>query len=69
VNLKTYQELSRVGNNLNQLVRALHRGEVSQAGLAQIPELESLRTLLKEIGLQVLGVSAVPAMASLTGSA
>ena len=69
VNLRTYQELARVGNNLNQLVRALHRGEIAQTGLAQISELENLRALLKEIGLQVLGVGATPATASPTGSA
>ena len=54
VNLKTYQELARVGNNLNQLVRAIHRGEVAAEAL-RLSELESLRALLKEIGLQVLG--------------
>ena len=57
VNRETYQELARVGNNLNQLVRAIHRGELPQTSLGRLPELEGLRVLLKEIGLQVLGVS------------
>jgi Bacterial mobilisation protein (MobC) len=63
VNLKTYQELARVGNNLNQLVRAIHRGEVS-GDLSRLPELESLRRLIKEIGLQLIGAEVTPAPVS-----
>ncbi len=71
VNLRTYQELARVGNNLNQLVRAIHRGEVA-ADSSQLSQLETLRTLLKEIGLQVLGAGVMTspaAVAEPTGSA
>ena len=59
VNLRTYQELARVGNNLNQLVRAIHRGEVPANSL-QLSQLDHLRILLKEIGFQCLGADARP---------
>ena len=49
-----------MGNNLNQLVRAIHRGEVA-AQAAQLSQLETLRALLKEIGFQLLGASSTPA--------
>lgn len=56
VNLDTYQELCRVGNNLNQLMRAIH-----SEGRA-IPEvitlLESLSLLVKTVGFQTIGATA-----------
>jgi hypothetical protein len=53
VNRETYRELCRVGNNVNQLMRAVHEGKVSGVD----PKiLEELRVLVKEVGLQCLGV-------------
>jgi hypothetical protein len=55
VNQQTYQELARVGNNLNQLIRAIHEGRVMAVDVSSLPVLAELRTQIKEIGLQVLG--------------
>jgi len=56
VNLDTYQELCRIGNNLNQLMRAYN-----SEGRA-IPEvitlLESLSLLVKTVGFQTIGATA-----------
>ena len=54
VNRQTYQELARVGNNLNQLVRAVHSGKLYSGGLEIF---EALRESVKAIGLQCLGVN------------
>lgn len=55
INLDAYQELCRIGNNLNQLMRAYH-----SEGRA-IPEiftlLESLRLMLKTVGMQLIGAT------------
>jgi hypothetical protein len=55
VNKSTYQELARIGNNLNQLLRALHEGRIPFIDTASLTELVELRHALKLIGLQVLG--------------
>jgi hypothetical protein len=55
VNQNTYQELARIGNNLNQFLRALHEGKIPFVNPASLPELVELRRTLKLIGLQVLG--------------
>jgi len=55
VNKSTYQELARIGNNLNQLLRALHEGRIPFIDTASLTELVELRRTLKLIGLQVLG--------------
>jgi len=52
VNLETYQELSRIGNNLNQLVRSIHEGKFAQIDLAIVTNLSGL---VKQVGFQVLG--------------
>ena len=56
INLDTYQELCRVGNNLNQMMRAIH-----SEGRA-IPEvtvlLESLLLIVKTVGFQTIGATA-----------
>lgn len=54
VNRETYRELCRIGNNLNQLMRAIHEGKVDGLDLAQLSE---LKALVKNIGLQTIGVS------------
>ena len=54
VNRQTYQELARVGNNLNQVARALNSG---QAFGLDPKMLDALCGLVKEIGLQCLGVA------------
>ena len=55
INIDAYQELCRIGNNLNQLMRAYH----SEGGA--IPEfptlLESLRLMLKTVGMQLIGAT------------
>lgn len=53
VNVDTYRELCRVGNNLNQLTRAVNEGRV--AGL-DVEILHELRGVVKEIGMQAMGV-------------
>lgn len=54
VNRDTYRELCRIGNNLNQLMRAIHEGRASGVDLAQLTE---LKTLVKDVGFQTLGAS------------
>ena len=53
VNRETYSELCRIGNNLNQLVRAVNEGRALGVDLNL---LAGLRTCIKEIGFQTLGV-------------
>jgi hypothetical protein len=55
VNQNTYQELARIGNNLNQFLRALHEGKIPFVNPASLTELMELKRVLKVIGLQVLG--------------
>ncbi len=52
VNRRTYEELARIGNNLNQLVRAVHAKAVAvvDAGL-----LHQLADAVRRLGLEVLG--------------
>lgn len=52
VNRETYRELCRIGNNVNQLMRAINEGRVSQVDPNLLGE---LRALIKEVGLQCLG--------------
>ena len=53
VNRETYRELCRIGNNVNQLMRAVNEGRVGQVDPILLGE---LRDLVKEVGLQCLGV-------------
>ena len=53
VNRETYAQLCRVGNNLNQLVRAVNEGRVAQVDPKILAE---LKQLIKEVGFQTLGV-------------
>lgn len=53
VNRETYRELCRIGNNVNQLMRAVNEGRVGQVDPQILAE---LRNLVKEVGLQCLGV-------------
>ena len=39
INLKTYQELSRIGNNLNQFLRYFHRGQAAAIPSGTLEEL------------------------------
>ena len=57
VNRETYRELCRIGNNVNQLMRAVHEGRVPQVDPNLLTE---LRVLVKEVGLQCLGVGDLP---------
>lgn len=55
LNRDIYQELSRIGNNLNQVTRKINEGAVSvEPGLAAT--LTELKSVVKEVGLKVLGV-------------
>jgi len=55
VNRETYNQLRRVGNNLNQLAHSINSGS-NPVGID--PNLlGELRALVKEIGFQVLGAS------------
>ncbi|MGE4232031.1 MAG: hypothetical protein AB7F43_01765 [Bacteriovoracia bacterium] len=52
INRKTYLELSRIGNNLNQLLRAIHAGEGASLHSSLLYE---LREALKQLAFEVLG--------------
>jgi hypothetical protein len=54
VNRETYSALCRIGNNLNQLTRAVNEGRASGVDLQMLAE---LRALVKEVGLQTLGAA------------
>jgi hypothetical protein len=56
VNRTLYQELCRIGNNLNQLARSLHEGRVGGAEPAILSLLLELKGLVKEVGMKVYGV-------------
>ena len=56
VNRETYRELCRIGNNVNQLMRAVNEGRVGQVDPILLGE---LRDLIKEVGLQCLGLGCV----------
>jgi mobilization protein NikA len=56
VNRETYRELCRIGNNVNQLTRAVNEGRVAQVDAHLLGE---LRALIKEVGLQCLGLGVV----------
>lgn len=51
VNRATYQELGRIGNNLNQLVRAIHGGLVTAIDK---DFLQHLRHEIRNLGVQLL---------------
>ncbi len=51
VNRATYQELGRIGNNLNQLVRAIHSGLVT---VVDRDLLQQLRLEIRNLGVQLL---------------
>lgn len=55
VNRETYNQLRRVGNNLNQLAHAMNLGSNPVGIDANL--LGELKALVKEIGFQVLGAN------------
>ena len=52
VNRRTYEELARIGNNLNQLARAVHARAVAVIDAAL---LQQLADAVRRLGLAVLG--------------
>lgn len=52
INRNAYTELCRIGNNLNQISRNLNRGYLSDS---LMENLNNLKSLVKELGLQLLG--------------
>jgi len=52
INRKTYQELCRVGNNINQMIRHLNSGMFLGIEKEMFTE---LRALIKKIGFEVVG--------------
>ncbi len=58
VNRATYQELCRIGNNVNQALRAIHERKLTGVDRATLSLFSELRGLVKDIGMQVLGVEA-----------
>ena len=52
VNRRTYEELARIGNNLNQLVRAVHAKAVAVVDAAI---LHQLADAVRRLGFEVLG--------------
>tara|TARA_B100001971_G_C18267964_1_gene595991 strand:- start:43180 stop:43527 length:348 start_codon:yes stop_codon:yes gene_type:complete len=55
VNRKTYQELCRIGNNINQIVRHLNSGIFLRIDKKIFTE---LKALIKKIGFEVIGSKA-----------
>jgi Bacterial mobilisation protein (MobC) len=56
INRDIYQELSRIGNNLNQVARKIHEGAVS-VDLELVGTLTELKGVVKEVGMRVLGAN------------
>ena len=56
VNRETYQELCRIGNNVNQLVRQIHEGKVKWVDASVSELFRELQVQIKAVGLQTLGV-------------
>lgn len=54
INRDIYQELSRIGNNLNQVARKIHQGAVA-VELELVGTLTELKGVVKEVGMKVLG--------------
>jgi len=58
VNRLTYLELGRIGNNLNQLARAVHQARLEGISFAIDPQnLEDLRETIRNIQLQVMSIN------------
>jgi len=55
VNRETYVELARVGNNLNQLMRAIHEGRVQVLLPEALAQVQDVLTQFKELGFLVIG--------------
>jgi Bacterial mobilisation protein (MobC) len=53
VNRETYRELCRIGNNVNQLARAVDEGRAPGVDPKLLVELQRI---VKEVGLQCVGV-------------
>ena len=58
VNRESYQELCRIGNNLNQVTRAIHERRLGALETPTLALLIELRGLVKEVGMKVYGVEA-----------
>ena len=52
INREAYVELSRIGNNLNQMVKRIHTGEVK---IVNLPLVYQLQEEVKKVGLLFLG--------------
>jgi hypothetical protein len=57
INLRFVGDLGRVGNNLNQLVHAIHAGRAAPGLLAVI---EELRSLLDDVRRELIGLQSPP---------
>ena len=57
INQQTYWELGKMGVNLNQITHAINRAVKEGIGVScdSLSEIEAVRTLLKEVRLQLLG--------------
>jgi hypothetical protein len=60
INRRTYEELCRIGNNLNQLVRAVHS---RMAEVVDLDLLVSLSRLVREVAIEALGAGSHPCKA------
>lgn len=56
INLDLYQQLSRIGNNLNQVARKIHEGTVL-VDLELVSTITELKGVVKEVGMKVLGAN------------
>ena len=54
INREIYEQLCRIGNNLNQVVRKIHEGAVSM-DLELVGTLSELKAVVKDVGFKVLG--------------
>ena len=56
INREAYRDLCRIGNNLNQVTRAVHEQRLNVVDSSTLALLIELRRLVKEIGMKVYGV-------------
>ncbi|MEM8832315.1 MAG: plasmid mobilization relaxosome protein MobC [Cyanobacteria bacterium P01_G01_bin.19] len=57
INLATYVELGRIGNNINQMTKAAHKSLQRGMGCNVNPtELSALLRLLKQVRLEILAI-------------
>jgi hypothetical protein len=58
INRDSYQELCRIGNNLNQVARAVHERRIQSSDGAFASLLTELGRAVKGVGMRVYGVEA-----------